>query len=98
MTYGAVGDGDGGFVSVGAENSDGSRGSTWFLDGAPAANAPAVDTELRVVGTPGVTTSHEVTFDAKAEKVGPYVNYAFVTGDTFQGTAIARFAGTITRH
>jgi hypothetical protein len=98
MTYGEVGGGDGGFVSVGAENSDGSRGSTWFLDSAPAANAPAVDTELRVVGTPGVTTSHVVTFDAKANRVGPYVNYAFVTGDTFQGTAIARFGGTITRH
>jgi subtilisin family serine protease len=96
MTYGSVGSGDGGFVSVGAENSDGSKGSTWFLDGSPAANAPAEGTELRVVGTPGVTTSQVVTFDARAKFVGPYVNYATVTGDTFDGTAIARFGGTIT--
>jgi hypothetical protein len=98
MTYGPVGGGDGGFVTVGAENADGSRGSSWFVDGAPAANAPADGTELRVNGTPGVTTSHVVTFDAKAKRVGPYVNYAFVTGDLFAGKAIARFGGTITRH
>jgi uncharacterized repeat protein (TIGR01451 family) len=96
MTYGPVGGGDGGFVSVGAENADGSRGSTWFLDGAPTANAPTAGTELRVTGTPGVTTSHVVTFDARAKRVGPYVNYAFVTGDTFTGTAIARFGGSVT--
>jgi uncharacterized repeat protein (TIGR01451 family) len=96
MTYGAVGGGDGGFVSVGAENADGSRGSTWFMDGAPAENAPTSGTELRVTGTPGVTTSRVVTFDARAKRVGPYVNYAFVTGNTFQGTATARFGGTVT--
>lgn len=96
MAYGAVGSGDGALLSVGAENADGSRGSSWFFDGAPAANAPVDGTELRVNGTPGVTTSHVVTFDAKAKRVGPYVNYAFVTGDIFAGTAIARFGGTVT--
>lgn len=96
MVYGPVASGDGGVVTVGAENPEGNRGSTWFLNGAPAANAPADGTELRVTGTPAVTASHVVTFDARAKWVGPYVNYAFVTGDTFQGTAIARFGGTVT--
>ena len=89
---GAVG--DGGFATVGVENPDGTNGQTLYLDG--VGTLPATGDTLRVTGTPGETFSATVSFSATGKNVGPYVNYAEVTGP-FDGTAIARFAGAVTR-
>ena len=96
MTYGTVqGDGDGGFLTVGAENPDGTKGQAVYVDG--AGTLPTSATELVVTGTPGVTSSATLTYTAKGVWVGGYVNYAEVSGSALDGIAIARFAGKVIR-
>lgn len=102
MTYGdQVGNGNGdlGVLTVGAENPDGTSGeAVYFSDGAaaPTGTLPLVDDEIKVTGTPGQTFSADLSFTATGKERGSYVNYAEVTGP-FDGTAIARFAGSVTR-
>lgn len=97
FTYGALnGNGDGGFLTIGAENSFGNRGANYYVDGVGTFPTPA--TGLVVSSVPGVPgESHTVTFTAKGEEVGNWVNYAKMVGDLFFGTNIARFAGTVTK-
>ena len=38
-----------------------------------------------------------MTYTAKGVSAGGYVNYAEVTGNTFDGIAIGRFVGSVTR-
>lgn len=96
MTYGTVqGNGDGGFLTVGAENPDGTKGQAVYLDG--DGTLPSSGTELAVTGTPGFTSSATVTYSAKGAYVGSYVNYAEVTGGPIDGIAVARFAGKVIR-
>jgi hypothetical protein len=96
MTYGELqGDGDGGFLTVGAENPDGTKGQAVYLDG--EGTLPTSATELVVTGTPGVTSSATVTYTAKGVWTGSYVNYAEATSPVFDGVAIARFAGKVIR-
>jgi subtilisin family serine protease len=95
FTYGTIeGNGDGGFLSVGAENFQGNRGQNTYFNG--AGTLPSNGTELLVTGTPGSVGSHVIRFDAKGVSKGKWVNYAVMTGDTFFGTNIARFAGEVT--
>jgi subtilisin family serine protease len=95
FTYGAVhGHGDGGFLTVGAENFIGTSGQNYYIDG--VGTLPNSSTELRVTGTPGAPgESHTVTYTAEGKKTGKWVNYSEVTSDAFFGTAIARFAGEV---
>jgi uncharacterized repeat protein (TIGR01451 family) len=97
FTYGALnGNGDGGFLTIGAENSFGNRGANYYVDGVGTFPTPA--TGLVVSSTPGVPgETHTVTFTAKGEEVGDWVNYAKMVSDLFFGTNIARFAGTVTK-
>ncbi len=99
FTYGTVTGGDGGFLTVGAENEEGNTGTTIFLNGAPAANAPrpsnATGYEIDVTAAPGQTFSQSVGFSATGRQKGPYTLYSFVQANTFQGTAVGRFAGEV---
>jgi hypothetical protein len=95
MAYGPnTGTGDLGSATAGVENPDGSQGQTVYFNG--TGTLPADGQEYAITGTPGVTSSAVVTYTARARSAGSYVNYAEVTGDVFDGTAIARFAGTVT--
>jgi hypothetical protein len=91
------GNGDGGIATVGVENPDGTKGgTTYFSDGATTTGTlPVVGDELKVTGTPGSTSSAVLSFSAKGASAGGYTAYAEVTGP-FDGTAIGRFAGTVT--
>ena len=97
FTYGTLnGNGDGGALTVGAENLFGNRGQNYYFNG--TGTLPTSATQLVVTGTPGVAgESHTVTFIAKGEKVGDWVNYAEMVGGLFFGTNIARFAGRVTK-
>ena len=97
FTYGDIqGNGDGGFMTVGAENSFGNRGANYYVDG--VGTLPTAGTELLVTGTPGVSSApYIITFSAKGEDTGSWVNYALMTSNLFQGTSIAAFSGTVTR-
>ncbi len=96
FTYGTLqGNGDLGFMTVGAENKFGNRGANYYVDG--AGTLPTIGTELRVTGTPGVPGEVKtITFQAKGVQTGAWTNYALLTSDLFQGTNVARFAGTVT--
>jgi len=96
FTFGPVGDGDGGWLTVGAENEFGSSGENWYVDGV---GTPVVaDDEVRVVsipGTPGET--HLITFSALGRLLGRWSNCANMTSNLFQGTSTACTGGLITR-
>jgi hypothetical protein len=92
--YGTVqGNGDGGFLSVGAENDVGTSGQNTYFNG--TGTLPAAGTELRVTTTPGTVSSKVITFEAKGVGVGKWTNYAELTADTFFGTNISAFSGEV---
>jgi hypothetical protein len=95
-TYDSVGDGDGGFLTVGAEDKFGNRGANFYANG--VGTLPVAGTEVRVNSVPGVPgETHVITFDAKGVRVGKWTNYAQMTSDLFFGTNIAGFSGEVTR-
>jgi subtilisin family serine protease len=93
--YGAnTGNGDGGFLSVGAENKFGNSGDNTYFNG--TGTLPANGTQLRVTTTPGTVSSVVVTFDATAgTDTGSWENCASLTSSGFTGTSIACASGTI---
>jgi subtilisin family serine protease len=89
------GNGDGGFLSVGAENRFGNRGQNTYFNG--SGTLPANGTQLRVTTTPGTVTNMVITFKALGDKIGQWVNYAEMTSDAYQGKQIARAVGEVTK-
>ena len=87
------GNGDLGFATVGAENKFGNRGANYYVDG--TGTLPVNGTQLRVTATPPAPGGKAViTYAAQADQMGDWTNYAELTSDLFQGTSIARAAGT----
>jgi len=95
--YGPIGgNGDGGFVTVGAENLFGNRGANYRYDS--TGTLPSNGTQLRVTGTPGAPgQSRTITFSATGAQYGKWVNYAQLASNLFQGTSIASAAGEVTK-
>jgi uncharacterized repeat protein (TIGR01451 family) len=89
-----TGAGDGGFLTVGAENRFGNRGNNVYYNG--AGTLPTNGTELRVTSTPGTTTTKTITFSAVGSLTGAWRNCAQMTSDVFFGTAVACFDGQVT--
>lgn len=90
------GNSDGGFLTVGAENSFGNRGSNYYFNS--TGTLPTSATQLvvtSVAGVPGET--HTVTYQAKGQDRGKWVNYAQLTSNLFQGTNFVPFPGEVTR-
>ena len=88
MTYGPISagaNGDGGFLTVGAENRVGNRGKNIYYNGTGALPVANV-TELRVTSTPpapgGVV---QFTYDASAKKAGTYNTTANLTSNQTPG-------------
>src|SRR4029079_14530010 len=83
FVYGTLqGNGDGGFLTVGAENLFGNRGQNSYVDG--TGTLPTSTTQLRVTGTPGAPgETHTITFQARGVKAGTWTNYAFMTSNLF---------------
>jgi subtilisin family serine protease len=93
--YGSnTGNGDGGFLSVGAENRFGNSGGNTYFNG--AGTLPSNGMQLRVTGTPGTSGSHVITFQAKGISTGSWRNCASMTADLFYGTAVSCFSGAVT--
>ncbi len=97
FAYGLLqGNGDGGFLTVGAENLFGNRGANYYVDG--TGTLPVNGTELVVTGTPGApSAAYTITYSAKGDEKGAWVNYVEMMSNLFQGTSIASFAGTVTK-
>ena len=101
FTYGDVSDGDGGFLTVGAENAFGNSGGTVYLDGVgtpPSPSFPVGDYEVDVFTVPGAPgESHTVTYTVKGVRRGEYANCAEVTSDAFFGINMGCVEGEVTR-
>lgn len=95
--YGPIGgNGDGGFLSVGAENIFGNRGANAYYNG--TGSLPFNGTQLVVTTTPPTAGGSQViTFNAVGAKVGTWQNCANLTADLFQGTNISCFNEVVTR-
>jgi uncharacterized repeat protein (TIGR01451 family) len=97
FAYGGItGNGDGGLLTVGAENLFGNRGQNAYFNG--SGTLPANGTQLRVTGTPGGPGgTHTITFTARGVKAGAWTNYAYLTSNLLQGTSVAFFGGRVTK-
>jgi hypothetical protein len=95
--YGTIqGNGDGGFLSVGAENAFGNRGQSYYYNG--TGTLPANGTQLRVTSAPPQPgESHIITFQAKGADKGLWQNCAMMDSSGFQGTNMACFSGETTK-
>jgi Subtilase family/PA domain len=90
MTYGPISagaNGDGGLLTVGAENRAGNRGKNIYFNGTGALPIANV-TELRVTSTPPAAGgSVTFTYDASAKKAGTYNTTANMTSNQSPGVA-----------
>lgn len=95
FTYGNVSAGDGGFLTVGAENRFGNSGANFYFNGAGTPVGPGVEVVVTSVpAAPGET--HTITFMARGVKPGAWTNCAEMTSNLFQGTSVACFSGSVT--
>ena len=83
-----VGNGDGGFLTVGAENNIGSRGQNVYFNG--AGTPPANGTQLRVVNTPCVPCDSFLATLTGAQETPPNASPA-----TGAGTVVLDSTGTM---
>ncbi|MBU1865286.1 MAG: S8 family serine peptidase [Actinobacteria bacterium] len=112
FTYGAVSDGDGGFLTVGAENYSGTTGGVTYLDGAGAPPAPsfgggsaACDGAwpappcYEVAVTAGVGAAggtHTISFMVRGTRVGTWTNWVTMTGGDLVGIVTDGFDFEVT--
>jgi subtilisin family serine protease len=88
--------GDGGYLTVGAENFNGTNGAMRYFDGVgtlPVANGPGA-TVTSTASEPGET--HTIRFQATGRTPGAWENCAYMTGDVFLGTNVSCVQGTVT--
>ena len=96
FAYGPVGSGDGGLLTVGAENVFGNRGQNYYYNG--AGTAPGDGTQLAVAGTPSAPgETHTITYEAIAQRPGSFVNCAEMSSDAVFGITTACVPGDVTR-
>jgi subtilisin family serine protease len=103
FTYGtALSDGDGSFLTVGAEDAHGLSGDNYYADG--AGTLPTFGVDVVVTSVPGTAGgTHVVTFEVEGQKSdrrarpSKWTNCAEMTSDAFFGTNIACFSGEVTR-
>lgn len=96
FTYGDVFNGDGGFLTVGAENKFGNRGQNYYADGAGV--LPVNGTELRVTSVPGAPgETRVITYQATGVRKGVWSNCGIMCApNVFQGDNIACVVGEVT--
>jgi Subtilase family/PA domain len=93
-TYGApLTGGEGGHLTVGAENRFGNRGDNYYYDG--TGTLPTDTTELVVTSTPGAPgETRTIQFKARAVDDGDWENCAAMTGGFF-GTSLSCVQGEV---
>ena len=96
FAYGTITTGEGGALTIGAENIFGNRGQNYYFNGTGSLPAPNSGVYVNsAAGAPGET--HTIRFSATGNSYGKWVNYAQLTSNLFQGTSIASFAGEVTK-
>ena len=96
FTYGPeLTGGDGGFLTVGAENKFGNRGENVYVDG--TGTLPTSASEFRVSSTPSQPgETKTITYTAKAVLRGDWTNCADVKASNVFGTTTACISGEVT--
>lgn len=106
FVYGAdISDGDGGALTVGAENSFGNSGNTTYFNSEGVAPSPSwpfavpgEEYEVDVFAIPGeLGESHTISFEALGIQRGEYTNCVEMNADIIFGTNIACVSGDISR-
>jgi hypothetical protein len=101
FTYGpAISAGDGGWLTVGAENKYGNEGGTVYFDGVgtPPAFTNTTGYVVDVFSTPGAPgESHTISFSMMASALGPWTNCAEMTGSLFAGTSASCVSGEVVK-
>jgi subtilisin family serine protease len=97
FTYGTIqGNGDSGFLTVGAENEFGNRGGNAYFNG--TGTLPAAGTVLKVTSVPGAPgASRTMSFSAEGFQTGRYTVTAQATSALLDHTAVATFSGEVRR-
>jgi hypothetical protein len=98
FTYGALDPalGDGGLLTVGAENVLGNSGENYYYNG--TGTAPSEELEVVVAGTAAVPGgTHTITFDAEGARRGKWRNCAQLESDVVFGTAMSCAEGEVVR-
>ncbi len=97
FTYGpTLSDGDGGFLTVGAEDMNGNSGDNYYVDG--DGMLPVNGTDVLVTSIPSVPgETHTITFSATGKKKGKWENCAEMVGGFFFGTSLACAEGEVTK-
>lgn len=95
FTYGpTLSAGDGGFLTVGAENSDGNRGANVYVDG--NGTIPVSGTELVVTSSPGAPSpATTITFDVIGRTPGTWTSRAEVRSPVVAGVGVAVVEGRV---
>ena len=97
FAYGAITTGEGGALTIGAENVFGNRGQNFYYNGTGTLPAPNGGVYVNsAAGAPGET--HTIAFSATGDKFGKWVNYAQMASDLWQGISTAAFAGEVESH
>jgi subtilisin family serine protease len=87
--------GDGGLLTVGAENEFGNRGVNWYVNGVGTLPLPLSDDLVvsSIPGAPGETRSISAQFQTRG--IGPFNLCAEITSNLFFGTNISCTSGEI---
>jgi subtilisin family serine protease len=94
FVYDSTGSGDGGFLTVGAENFNGSEGANFYVDG--TGTLPTSTTELVVDTAPGVPGgSHTVNFTMVGNKKGLFDSCAHASTNLVFGTVAGCVSGEV---
>jgi len=93
--YGPLqGNGDLGFLTVGAENLFGNRGDNYYVDG--VGTLPVEGAELVVSTTPATPgETRVISFSAVGSRKGAWQNCASLSSDSFQGLNLACVDGQV---
>jgi subtilisin family serine protease len=93
--------GDGGFLTVGAENIFGNEGNAIYFDGEgtpPAPSFPSGDFEIDVTSAPGAPgETKTITYEARGVRKGSWTSYVELTSSLFQGVSIETITGTVAK-
>ena len=93
--YGPIqGNGEGGFLTVGAENVNGTRGQNTYVDG--VGTLPTEGTGLVVSSAAGTAGTRTIAFAATGASTGPWTNCVSMTSAAFDGTSVRCINGTVT--
>ena len=90
------GNGAGGFLTVGAQNGDGSAGDSYYYNGAGTFPSTGLEGDL-IAASPGPSPggARTITFQAKGVSKGAWTNCGVMANNVDSATSVSCFSGTV---